>query len=338
MQNRTVTAESIAHVVALSIRTRFGRFQSFPDRQVLITEPLALAEERSNRLRRIYEKCTANVWDGPEVFRSAIARHSGIQLPREKRVALASIMTRLVWGELAAWLVSAELAERLSDPDARMAASSQVFDEARHFYVLRDYLAALHVPVPPIDPYFAIALRTLLSSDDLTLKLFSMQILVEGAAQSIFRFLSDRAVEPVLAELLPYIERDEARHIGLGVLHLPEVLRTMSPGECARLSARVRAVGDLVGVSFAREMAQLEVLGLDARDLFRQTDAALTSLGEKLGSVPGTDQRYFHTDDPSSPEYSRKMNLLFPAPGERPKLGVRLFFALIELGAKVLPS
>jgi hypothetical protein len=112
----------------------------------------------------------------------------------------------------------------------------------------------------------------------------------------------------------------------------------MSRGECARLSARVRAVGDLVGVSFAREMAQLEVLGLDARDLFRQTDAALTSLGEKLGSVPGTDQRYFHTDDPSSPEYSRKMNLLFPAPGERPKLGVRLFFALIELGAKVLPS
>jgi hypothetical protein len=335
---RTVTAESIARVVALSVRTRFGRFQSFPDRSVLITEPLALAEERSNRLRRIYDKCTANVWDGPEVFRAAVAKHGGIQLDRDKRVALASIMTRLVWGELAAWLVSAELAERLEDPDARMAASSQVFDEARHFYVLRDYLAALHVPVPPIDPYFAIALRTLLSSDDLTLKLFAMQILVEGAAQSIFRFLSDRNFEPVLSEILPYIERDEARHIGLGVLHLPDVLQKMSRAECTRLSGRVRAIGDLVGVSFARDVTQLEALGLDARELFRQTDAALTSLAEKLGSVPGTDQRYFHTDDPSSVEYAHKMNLLFPAPGTRPNLGVRLFFGLIELGARVLPS
>src|SRR6201999_1242888 len=110
------------------------------------------------------------------------------------------------------------------DPDARMAASSQVFDEARHFYILRDYLALLHVPVPPLDPYFATAARSLLASRDLTLKLFAMQILVEGAAQAIFRFLSTQSVEPVLSEILPYIERDEARHVGLGILHLPNML------------------------------------------------------------------------------------------------------------------
>ena len=51
------------------------------------------------------------------------------------------------------------MAERLEDTDAKLAASSQVFDEARHFYVLRDYLAALHVPVPKLDPYFAIGAR-----------------------------------------------------------------------------------------------------------------------------------------------------------------------------------
>ena len=55
-----------------------------------------------------------------------------------------------------------------------MAASSQVFDEARHFYVFRDYVALLGVPVPPLDPYFATAVRALLKRRDLTLKLLRL--------------------------------------------------------------------------------------------------------------------------------------------------------------------
>ena len=53
---------------------------------------------------------------------------------------MAKIASVLLWGELAAWSISADLALKLTDTDAKMAASSQVFDEARHFYVLRDYL------------------------------------------------------------------------------------------------------------------------------------------------------------------------------------------------------
>jgi hypothetical protein len=338
MEARTVRIESIARALALSLRARFGRFQGFPDTQMLVLEPLALAEERKNRLRRIYDKCSASVWDGPAVFRAAVARAGGIQLAPEQRAALASIVVRLTWGELAAWLVSAELAERLEDPDARMAASSQVFDEARHFYILRDYLALLHVPVPALDPYFATALRALLSSGDLVVKLFAMQILVEGAAQSIFHFLSESGVEPVLSEILPYIERDEARHIGLGVLHLPELLARRSQAECRRVAAQVRTIGDLLGVSFVRNVQPFERLGLDPRELFRRTDAALTSLSDKFGVVPGTDQPYFFCDDPGSPHYAQKLDLLFPSPDQIPPLAARLFFGLLDLGAKVLPS
>jgi hypothetical protein len=165
-----------------------------------------------------------------------------------------------------------------------------------------------------------------------------MQILVEGAAQSIFRFLADNSVEPVLGEILPYIERDEARHIGLGVIHLPEILGKMSRTECRRVAKEVRSIGDLVGVSFAQEVRNFETLGLDPRELFRQADKALTSLSRKLGAVPGTDEPYFFTDDPASPEYARKLGLLFPPPGERPPLAVQLFFALVGVGARVLPS
>src|SRR5262249_36630767 len=98
MQARIVTAASVARVVAQFVKARASRFRAFPDEHLLVAEPLALAEERTNRLRRIYEKCTAAVWDGPAVFREAVARHGGIQLDEEKRKAMASIIARLMWG------------------------------------------------------------------------------------------------------------------------------------------------------------------------------------------------------------------------------------------------
>jgi hypothetical protein len=40
----------------------------------------------------------------------------------------------------------------------------------------------------------------------------------------MFRSIAEAKLEPVLTELLYYFERDEARHVGLGVLALPDVL------------------------------------------------------------------------------------------------------------------
>jgi hypothetical protein len=333
-QEYWVVARGISRATRLMIGARFGRFRSWPSRDVLIDEPLALAEQRTNRLRGIYQKCAQHMWDGPTVFREAIARQGGIQLDREKRVALAHIIAMLMWGELAAWSVSAELAERLEDPDARMAASSQVFDEARHFYTLRDYLALLHVPTPPIDPYFAAAVRSLLEDRDLTLKLMAMQILAEGSAQSIFAFLGDAKVEPVLSDILPFIERDEARHVGLGILHLPERLARLSPSECRRIARRIYAIGDLLGISQARAIAHYQTLGLDPRELFRKADGLLTNLAGKLGNVPGTNEPYMRTDDPAHPDYERKFALVFPSDDPPPMAW--LLRNVIAFGARVM--
>ncbi len=81
--------------------------------------------------------------------------------------------------------------------------------------LIRDYLSQLHVPIPPLDSYFAAPTRSLLAGRDLTVKLIAMQLLVEGMAFGTFQFLSQARVEPVLSEILPYIERDESRHVGL---------------------------------------------------------------------------------------------------------------------------
>jgi hypothetical protein len=336
MDVRHELLNGISRFVSVGLASRLGAHRRWPSRAILIDEPLALAEERTSRLRRIYEKCADNLWDGPSVFREAVSRHGGIKLTLEQRQALAHPISQLMWGELAAWIVSAELAERLDDPDARMAASSQVFDEARHFYVMRDYLALLHVPVPPLDPFFAAGVRSLLDSRDLTLKLLAMQILVEGVAQSIFKFLADSQIEPVLSDILPYIERDEARHVGLGILHLPALLSQLSAAQRRRLARRVTGIGDLLGLAQVRIVHHWRTLGLEPRELVASADGMLIHLARKLGTVPGTDRFYFKVDDPRAPDYHEKLDWLLPLPESVPTQQTRWFRSMLGLGARAL--
>src|SRR5439155_443745 len=157
-------------------------------------------------------------------LRDLIAKEGGIRIPLEKREHIARIFSVILWGELAAWNVAADLALALGNIEAKMAATGQVFDEARHFYTMRDYLLALGCPLPPLDGYTQAILRELLGTRNLTYKLVGMQLLVENVAVNLFRIVAAAEVEPVLTQLLPYFERDEARHVGLGVMYLPELL------------------------------------------------------------------------------------------------------------------
>jgi hypothetical protein len=180
------------------------------------------------------------------------------------REALARIMTILMWGELAAWNISADLALKIDDLDAKMAATAQVFDEARHFYVLRDYVTALG-PVPPLGGLPRRLLAKVLEAPSLATKLVGMQLLFETNAVVIFRRIAEAGVCPILSELLPYFERDESRHVGLGVMYVPRLIERMNPGE-ARRTARFQlecvlllmAGGMVVRSDFLR-------LGLDQR-------------------------------------------------------------------------
>jgi hypothetical protein len=335
--NARILARVVVRAISNSLHARFGRFRDWPNDALLLAEPLALAEEQTDRLRRIYANAVRDAWDGPSVFREAVARHGGIQLDREKRLALAHPLAMLMWGELAAWLVAAELAERLEDPDARLAASSQVFDEARHFYVLRDYLALLHVPAPKLDPYFAIAVRRLLATRDLTVKLFAMQLLAEGTAMVIFRFLADAQIEPVLSEILPYIEKDESRHVGLGVLHLPERLKGLPVKELMRIRDVTYGIGDLFGATQIRYAAHYAALGTDPRDLIRGADKMLWELSQKIGPIPGTDLDFFPTNPTRSASYEENLDLVLPRPGTEGRLLGRLLRGVIDIGARALP-
>ncbi|MCG8589130.1 MAG: ferritin-like domain-containing protein [Proteobacteria bacterium] len=338
MKTRQILAAALWGFFSGAFIARFGRFRRWPSRALVLDEPLALAEERTTRLRRLYANATRDAWDGEAVFREAVQKHGGIQLEREQREALAQILQVLMWGELAAWYIAAELAEGLDDADARLAASSQVFDEARHFYVLRDYMALLHVPMPPLDRYFTTGVRQVLSNGNLTTKLLVMQVMAEGAATAIFRSLMNADVEPVLGELLPLIEKDESRHVGLGVMHLPRCFEQMSLRELKRVRRSALSAGNLIGAANLRNADAYRTLGMDPREVNRSIDRVAFELIQKLQPIPGTEPDFIPVVEPVGARYERMQEIMLPEPGTRQSFWIRLLHRTIDAGDRVLPS
>jgi hypothetical protein len=183
---------------------------------------------RARRMESIYHVGQTRIWDGREVLAELVARRGKPVLPADKRRALSRVFSIIMWGELAAWKISAQLADEIVPLEAKLAAASQVHDEARHFYVMHDYLEALGETPPRMEFWSQRVLAMTLGTPDLLKKLLGMQLTVETIALVIFQRVRELEIEPVLTELLPYYERDEARHVGLGVQLVPQLMTRLS--------------------------------------------------------------------------------------------------------------
>jgi hypothetical protein len=248
------------------------------------------AAARLDKLERLYHVGQQHAWDGRQVLADLIARHGRPRLPDGRGESALKLLSILLWGELAAWAISADLAERIDDVEAKMAATSQAHDEARHFYVLRDYLRALGRPVPRLGGLGRRLLTNILETDSLVHKLIGMQLLTESNALGIFRGLCEAEIEPVLVELLPYYERDEARHVGLGVMYLPRLLARLSTAEAARAAGfQLSCIAYMMTAGFTLR-DDLVALGIDARRMATYTtrlqDQILHDM-VKVGAVRG---------------------------------------------------
>jgi len=221
---------------------------------------------RFERIGSIYHRGQDLAWDGREVLAALVEKHGGVCVPQEKRAALAAVFGPILWGELAAWKISAQLADRLEPLEAKMAATSQAHDEARHFYVMHDYLELALGAVPrAIHPASERLLELVLATDDLACKLMGMQLQVETTALTVFQHAREARICPVLSDLLLYFEKDEARHVGLGTQCLPILMRGMGRRDGVRLTAfALEVTFRLIAANRAMEPA-LRELGLDPR-------------------------------------------------------------------------
>lgn len=232
---------------------------------------------RARRLERLYHLGQERAWDGREALAELRARHGQVELTLAERRALAHVFSVIVWGELAAWKVAAQLADRVDDVETRLAATSQAHDEARHFYVMRAYVDELQLDPVPLDPWARRVLEVVLGARDLPRKLAGMHLQVETFALAIFHHVRARGVDPALSALLARVERDEARHVGLGVQRLPGLLRGLGPvGRLRFTTFQLRTLCCMLA-ALRRLEPHLRVLGIEPRDLIR--DGAQRQLG-----------------------------------------------------------
>jgi len=224
-------------------------------------------DRKAQKLERLYHKGQQRAWDGKAVLAELVAKYGPPDLPDAERQAVQRLFAVILWGELAAWKISADLAVHVQPLGAKMAATQQAHDEARHFYVLRDYLALLGDIPTEVGPGAKRVLHGALGASNLAKKLLGMQLMIEPMALSVFQVMRERRLEPVLADLLAYYERDEARHVALGVLYLPTLLRGASRRDALDLYQwQLREY--FAQFTMVKEIADaFEVLGIDARDV-----------------------------------------------------------------------
>ena len=252
--------------------TRLGK-SAKPSREILPFDMFQVQRDaesarRADRLTSIYHRGQDLSWRGHEVLSELLAKHGGVQLAAPAKVALGSVLGVLMWGELAAWKIAAQLADTLEDMPPKLAATSQAHDEARHFYVLHDYLQELGYTPPPLDRQTRMLLATTLRTRDPVKKVMGMQLMIEALALTLFQALRESRAEPVLAELLRYFEKDEARHVGLGMQFLPAQLRKLSRPRAAGLLAFQVQLTVAALLELKAMEPHLRVLGVSARQVF----------------------------------------------------------------------
>ncbi len=295
----------------------FGMFDSaYPEAEA----------RRARRMENIYHIGQSKIWDGRDVLAQLIAKHGKPDLPPEKRRSLARVFGIIMWGELAAWKISAQLADRLVPLEAKLAAASQVHDEARHFYVMHDYLEALGEKPAKLEFWAQRVLERTLGTNDLLKKLIGMQLTVETVAFVAFQRVREIEVEPVLSELMSYYERDEARHIGLGVQLVPQMVSKLSIPEAVSLA--VFQLDLLTATLFSLKTIERDLLaiGVDPRSMlgmaFRKQADIDTKIRAEFPQWPD--------DPPLRRVFEGVCEVLFPSEGAdaRVPMGLRMKHAL----------
>jgi hypothetical protein len=140
-------------------------------------------------------------------------------------------LSQFLHGEQGALLCTAKITETVPWYDAKLYASTQVVDEARHVEVFARYLEEKLGGGYQINAHLRMLLDDIVSDSRWDMTYLGMQVMVEGLALAAFGYMYQFTSEPLLKQLLRYVMSDEARHVAFGVLSLQEVYKEMSDAE-----------------------------------------------------------------------------------------------------------
>ncbi|MGA0154244.1 MAG: ferritin-like domain-containing protein [Ilumatobacteraceae bacterium] len=140
-------------------------------------------------------------------------------------------LSQFMHGEQGALLCTAKITETVPWYDAKLYASTQVVDEARHVEVFARYLDEKLGGGYQINTHLRMLLDDIINDSRWDMTYLGMQVMVEGLALAAFGNMYQITTEPLLKQLLRYVMSDEARHVAFGVLSLQEVYAGMSDAE-----------------------------------------------------------------------------------------------------------
>jgi hypothetical protein len=140
-------------------------------------------------------------------------------------------LSQFLHGEQGALLCTAKIVETVPWYDAKLYASTQTMDEARHVEVFHRYIDEKLGGAFQVNAHLRMLLDDIIQDSRWDMTYLGMQVMVEGLALAAFGFLHQMTEEPLLKQLLRYVMSDEARHVAFGVLSLKEVYDGMTDQE-----------------------------------------------------------------------------------------------------------
>jgi hypothetical protein len=140
-------------------------------------------------------------------------------------------LSQFLHGEQGALLCTAKIVETVPWYDAKLYASTQTMDEARHVEVFHRYIDEKLGGGFQVNAHLRMLLDDIIQDSRWDMTYLGMQVMVEGLALAAFGFLHQMTEEPLLKQMLRYVMSDEARHVAFGVLSLKEVYAGMSDQE-----------------------------------------------------------------------------------------------------------
>jgi len=140
-------------------------------------------------------------------------------------------LSQFLHGEQGALLCTAKIVETVPWYDAKLYASTQVVDEARHVEVFSRYIDEKLGGSFQVNAHLRMLLDDIIEDSRWDMTYLGMQVMVEGLALAAFGFMHQMTEEPLLKQLLRYVMSDEARHVAFGVLSLKEVYDGMTDSE-----------------------------------------------------------------------------------------------------------
>ena len=215
-------------------------------------------------------------------------------------------LSQFLHGEQGALLCTAKIVETVPWYDAKLYASTQTMDEARHVEVFHRYIDEKLEGGFQVNAHLRMLLDDIIQDSRWDMTYLGMQVMVEGLALAAFGFLHQMTEEPLLKQMLRYVMSDEARHVAFGVLSLKEVYAGMTDQEMmdrqefafeAAIRMRDRFLSQEVwekhGVN-PRDVVPL-VLNDPTRDIFQQMlFSKIVPNCKKLGLLDRNDQWLRH--------------------------------------------